>query len=74
MLYSLYIVHVIHDNDYHVSRVQYIELWNRIRRSVVLADKLDFAGYQSIIRLAGFCWTGTGFYREGKYKATELAG
>ena len=24
---ALYIVHVIHDNDDHVSRVQYIEHW-----------------------------------------------
>ena len=37
-------------------------------RSGVLAAGPDFAGYQSIIRLAGFCWTGTGV-RRVKYKA-----
>ena len=36
-------------------------------RNGLLAARPDFAGYQSNIRLAGFCRTGTGLWRV-KYK------
>ena len=42
-----------------------------ISRNGLLAAGPDFAGYQSIIRLAGFCRTGTGVMRV-KYKADGI--
>ena len=42
-------------------------------RNGLSATGPDFAGYQSIIRLAGFCRTGTAV-RRVKYKAAGTAG
>ena len=49
-------------------RVHFKKLRLGTDRNGLLAAGPDFAGYQSIIRLAGFCRTGTGVWKV-EYKA-----